>query len=363
MVVKIFDLFSEADFQSQITEKMVKVQNHPSAPLAIANYTQVAQFNQENWNHVTDICRGLIWNTDTLEVVARPFVKFWNYGDERHSETTPQNLPSTEPEITRKEDGSLGIIFKNPVNGRFEVATRGSFTSDQAVWATNWIKDRQYWPEAITPLAEIIYPENRIVVDYKGWSGLKVLAGVRIEDGEELLRWQLEWIARDNDMEPVPRYNKLLSDAVVEDSDNDEGYVATWRAEGRPPLRVKIKMETYKKLHKILTGTSAIGIWELLRDGKSTADVFEHTPEEFKTWVTKTEAGLLAEHRNIESQARRDFAKSPVACSRKEFAEYAKSTQQPHLLFALLDGKNIAPLIWKTLRPTGDIRPFKQEEE
>lgn len=342
---------------------MVRVQYHPSAPLAIANYTQVAQFTPEKWNYITDLCRGLIWNTDTEGVVARPFPKFWNYNDSRHPETMAENLPTEQPLLTRKEDGSLGIIFKNPVNGQYEAATRGSFISEQAVWATKWIKHRQQWPESWTPLMEIIYPENRIVVDYKGWSGLKLLALVDVHTGTELDRETVEIMARHNEMEVVPLYNKLLNICVDEDRENEEGYVAAWPRPNQPSLRVKIKFGTYQKLHKILTQTSAIGIWELLRDGKSMADILDHTPEEFKSWVKKTEDKLLVEHYKIEKQAREDFSAAPKYAERKQFAQYAKSTVHPHLLFSLLDGKDLAPAIWKCLRPIGDIRPFKTDED
>ena len=341
---------------------MVKVQLHPSAPLAIANYTQTAQFTPEKWNHITDLCRGLIWNTETEEIVARPFPKFWNYNDQRHAETLPENLPTAEPLLTRKEDGSLAILFKNPVNGFYEAATRGSFVSEQAVWATKWVKHRQAWPDSWTPLAEIIYPENRIVIDYRGWSGLKLLALVDVHTGAELDRETIELLARHNDMEVVPLYNKLLNIAVEEDQENEEGYVATWPRPNQSPLRVKIKFGTYRKLHKILTGTSAIGIWELLRDGKSTAEIFEHTPEEFKSWVKKTELELVTKYHDIEHLAQQDFSMRPLCLERKQFAEYAKSTPHPHLLFSILDGKDLSPAIWKSLRPVGDVRPFKDEE-
>jgi RNA ligase len=361
--VRIYDLFPESDLNAQIADKMVKIQYHPTAPLSIANYTQTATFNHERWTHVTDLCRGLIWNTDTLELVARPFCKFWNYSDPQHPETLPENLPTEDPEITRKEDGSLGIIFRNPLSGRYEVATRGSFISEQAVWATEWIKTRQKWIDCGTPLVEIIYPQNRIVVDYKGWSGLKLLAFVNIENGEEAPRFGVEWLARDNDMEATPLYNNLLSVAIDEDRENEEGYVAKWNRVGQPPLRVKIKFGTYRKLHKVLTGTNAIGIWELLRDGKTLDEVFAHTPVEFQSWVKKTESDLLEQFGSIGADAVGDYyARSPVDVERKIFAEYAKTCKYPGLLFALLDGKDLTPMIWKMLRPTGDVRPFKEDE-
>jgi RNA ligase len=53
---------------------------HPEFPeLAILNYTEKTAY-EGKWNEVTLKSRGLIYNTDTFEVLARPFKKFFNYG-------------------------------------------------------------------------------------------------------------------------------------------------------------------------------------------------------------------------------------------------------------------------------------------
>ena len=109
--MRMFDLFTESEFNAQIEAKMVKVTPHPSGRLFIANYTQVAQFTPELWNHVTDQCRGLIYDGDG-NLVARGFRKFWNHSDLRHPETLPENFPADPPTITRKMDGSLGILYQ-----------------------------------------------------------------------------------------------------------------------------------------------------------------------------------------------------------------------------------------------------------
>jgi RNA ligase len=70
-------------------------------------------------------------------------------------------------------DGSLGILYK--VDGKPYLATRGSFVSDQAVAGTAMLHERYgdyEFEDGFTYLFEIIYPENRIVIDYKGMSDL-----------------------------------------------------------------------------------------------------------------------------------------------------------------------------------------------
>ena len=265
----------------QVSNGMVKRQEHPEFPLAILNYTQKAQFTPELWNETTDKCRGLIYDTSNQEIVARPFVKFWNYQDQRHPETMPENLPTGLPSITRKMDGSLGILYRH--DGKSYIATRGSFMSEQAKWATDWLNrytPAVMWLDGYTPLFEIVYPENQIVVKYD-FSGLVLLAAVNNETGEELGREDLKELARVNMVRIVDEFYKPLDLCVTDDAPNEEGYVASWSRPGTWPLRVKIKMETYCRLHRLLTQTNPVTIWEMLKDGLDLTTLTADVPAEF----------------------------------------------------------------------------------
>lgn len=361
--MKLFSYVDETDLKKQIEDGMIKEQLHPRAPLTILNYTPKAQFTPEGWTETTDKCRGLIYNTNTLEIVARPFVKFWNFNDSRHPETMSDNLPTSLPLITRKMDGSMGVGYKNPENGQWEIATCGSFTSDQATWATKWARGDMFWSEDYTPIYEIIYPENRIVVDYKGWSGLVLLALVDNETGEEVSYGNLRAAAAAMGIQVVKEFAPPLSDHLAEDDPDEEGYVVSWAREGTYPLRVKIKYETYCKLHRIMTQTSAIGIWEMLRDRQSLDTLYDNTPNEFKAWAKATADGLQAKALDLETRANAAFEAYGEVLVRADFAAYAKfmSPLTP-LLFARLDGKDLHPIIWKTIRPSGVSKPFYTEE-
>jgi RNA ligase len=353
-----------------VAERTVNVQPHPESRLRIANYTQRAQFSSA-WDEVTMQCRGLIFDADSLDVVARPWRKFWNLGDVRWPETLPENLPATPPTITRKLDGSLGISYM--ANGTRRIATRGSFISEQAAWATRWMAENHpemAIPEGWTALWEIVFDENRIVVRYD-WEGLVCLGLVKIDTGEEMpLDEARSWAASQGALY-VESFDKPLAGLADEDADNEEGYVATWLREGRPPLKVKIKYGTYVKIHKILTGTSIVGVWELLRDGKDLTALKSGVPAEFCAWLDGLESRLLGEYRELESRALAAFraypgviddAKNPE--QRKQFAAYAVAQKGlTPLLFTLLDGGDIAPMIWKMIRPRGDEGTFKKDEE
>jgi len=113
-----------------------------------------------------------------------PFLRFFNWDQEE----APTLKLSDRVFVVDKMDGSLGILYPMP-DGSLAVATRGSFTSDQAIWATNWIQ-AYVGPNAWAPdpdytyLFEIIYPENRIVVDYGTREDITFLMKIHNETGK-----------------------------------------------------------------------------------------------------------------------------------------------------------------------------------
>merc|ERR1711923_624090 len=74
-------------------------------------------------------------------------------------------------QINDKMDGSLGIIFYCDTVKHWRCATRGSFASNQAKWATEYLKTNAKVYENIfvkghTYLVEIIWSENKIIIEY-----------------------------------------------------------------------------------------------------------------------------------------------------------------------------------------------------
>jgi RNA ligase len=174
--VKLFDLLDRELLFKMLDNDYVKKQVHPTAPYFILNYTEKCTWDEE-WNEVTLQCRGMIVHSETYEIIARPLRKFFNHDQPQ----APQLHLDDQVMVFDKADGSLGILYRLP-DAEMAVATRGSFTSDQALWATNWLKERgttdALWRSNWTYLFEIIYPENRIVVDYRGFEGLGLLGAI-----------------------------------------------------------------------------------------------------------------------------------------------------------------------------------------
>ena len=173
---------------NQSEQGWIDVSEHPCFEgLKIWKYSRKTVM-EKHWNEVTMMARGLITfqpNDNPLEMmlVAKPFTKFFNMDEQELPQHIANRLKNEPVTASVKYDGSLGIIFE--FCGEWHVATMGSFVSDQAKWAKQYLDEKlepDFLPE-YTYLVEIIYPENRIVVPYE-WDGL-VLLGIFNRETEE----------------------------------------------------------------------------------------------------------------------------------------------------------------------------------
>jgi RNA ligase len=168
--------------------RLVNLIRDPASGLIIADYSARAQFD-EAWDAYPVLldCRGTILTEDGA-VVAKPFRKFFNLG-ERSGTQIDQVLGLGEPEITHKLDGSMATLFYSTPERAFRLATRGSFISSQAVHATDlWRARHDDAPvdPALTYVFEVLYPANRIVVDYGERDELVLIGLVETASGREL---------------------------------------------------------------------------------------------------------------------------------------------------------------------------------
>ena len=345
--MRINELFTHEALDGAIRDGFIRRQYHPSAPLAILNYTELAQFKRE-WNDVTRNCRGLIYNTDTLDVIARPFPKFFNHGEDHH----PAFSLDERVTVTDKLDGSLGIVY--PWDGQLHIATRGSFTSEQAIKATTILRRQYpYWapPQGVTVLFEIIYPANRIVLDYGQIEDLILLGSVHIASGETFTPEETSWNGARADTFPYATFAEALS---APPRKNSEGLVVHFRDSD---VRIKIKQADYVALHKIVTGWNERTIWEMLATGKDYATLLAGVPDEFHAWAMG-----IAESLNNSYDGHVGMAHAihhgiletlPEGFERRDYANAtALYPEARPALFQLLDGRDISEWAWKKIRPT-----------
>lgn len=346
------DVLDPAELASAVKTGHVRVQRHPLRPYEIYNYTEACQYAGV-WTPVTLACRGLIVDASSGAVLARPLKKFFNH-TEGHA---PQLRPGAPVAVTDKADGSLGIIF--PDGDGWAVATRGSFTSDQARHATGVLRGRypDFLPPAgLTVLVEIVYPGNRIVLDYGGLDDLILLGAVDIATGRTFGPAAVPgW--------PGPvvdsfAYATLAEALAAPPRDGREGLVVHLTDSDE---RVKIKYAEYVRLHRLVTGLTARTVWEVLVSGGDLDALTEPLPDEFHAWVTAVATGLTAAVAALAEAVETEFAAIvaglPAGWGRREFAARAVRSEQRGALFLRLDGKDYRPGLWQLVRPAGDVTP------
>lgn len=320
---------------------LVRSQTHPTLPLTIWNYTEKVQY-ESLWDEVTLATRGLV--TDgSGRVVARPFSKFFNIEEGKHT-------PTQEFEVFEKMDGSLGIVFV--YQGQVVYATRGSFASDQAKWMADW-GDRYNFSHIIvggyTYLFEIIFAQNMIVVNYGGESRLVLLGVIKTDTGEET-SW--DDLSTFDGWELVKRYEGISDYTLLKGmvKNNQEGFVVRFSNGDR----VKIKGEEYLRLHRIMTNLSTTAIWEVLSNGGDVLSTLTDVPDEFYDKIHQYSNELMDKYISLENEYHFIFkilGRSDDFEFRAGFAERAKRYKYPAILFKMYDDKDYSGLIWKIIKP------------
>jgi RNA ligase len=310
--------------------------------LVLFNYTRAAQFSRR-WNWFEQVSRGLIFNTVIGEIAARPFDRFWNWLED--GRTSSGRIVT----VTEKLDGSLGILYRS--EGQYKIATRGSFDGEQAMWATNYLQRNHKLtslPISYTLLFEIIYPENRIVVDYGDAETLYLLAARNRFTGEYLPFYPNVYRLAQNYGFPLPKvydFNSMADILAAADSlpATEEGWVIEF-SDGQ---RFKVKGDQYVEVHRLVTNATFKRVLEAVA-----SDTFDEmitaVPDEFlgqiHAWRNEIEQKVIV----VTAKARAAFERAPKA-TRKEFALWIQANHKPlsAYLFNLLDGKGVRSLILK----------------
>jgi RNA ligase len=338
-----------------VLDGFLTVREHPKGGLHIINYTLKTQFERA-WNDLRIMCRGLI--VDSLgNVVARPFPKFFNHFEEE------SHFPDEPYEVLEKMDGSLGILYFH--NGTPAIATRGSFDSEQAIHATKILRRKMaatgFRPESgFTYLFEIIYPENRIVVDYGDTDELILLAILNTETGRDISRDSAVYKeVTEHFRETVRiRCGSLESLINMDGGDNREGFVVRFL---HSDYRVKIKFQKYFDKHRVYAHLSAKMILDELKEHDNVNRLLESAPDEFHPWIKMVVKSYRGEHFLINEKCRdialliRDNTKIRKAQAEQVFdlcPEYSG------ILFKMLDWKfdEASRMVWNFV-PALDLKP------
>ncbi|MEQ4301283.1 hypothetical protein ABNF97_07820 [Plantactinospora sp. B6F1] len=207
-----------------------------------------------------------------------------------------------------------------------------------------------------TVLVEIVYPANRIVLDYDNLDDLVLLGTVEIATGrssgpETVPGWPGPVVER------LP-YRTLAEALAAPVRDGREGLVVHWPDTDE---RVKIKYPEYLLLHRLTFGLNARVVWEYLVTGQDLSARVAPLPDEFHRWVSSVGAELTA---TVEARAAKIeqaygelVAGLPAGWTRRDFAERVGRHPERALLFLRLDGRDYRPRLWQQARPSADWTP------
>lgn len=343
-----------------ISEGYINVQKHPTLNYYIYNYSHLAQI-KGHWVEDTRRARGLILD-EQGNIIARPFEKFFNW-EEYGKDSKLGELPKyTSFQVFEKMDGSLVILYPTP-NGYF-FSTRGSFVSDQSKMATEILRIKyshvKFLPQ-YTYLFEILYKENRIVVDYGNTHDIILLAIIDNVTVKDLSYEYVKNFADQNQITVVKKFDGITDFVALQKLNltNQEGFVILFDH----GLRIKIKFDDYKKLHRIIFALSTKSIWECLRSGERVENYFAQLPDEFYQWALKETTKLEAEYQAIEQYCAFIVGRIPDYFGwkdMKKIAEYFKTCKYQGVLFAMYHYKEYKDIIWRIIEPQHK-RPFMVE--
>jgi RNA ligase len=315
--------------------------------LLLFDYTTAAHI-ANRWNFFERVCRGLILNRRTGEVVARPFDKFfyWLDGHKARGHIVT---------VTEKVDGSLGILYRH--KGEYHIATKGSFFSPQARWATAFLRehyDLSGLPDELTLLFEIVYPDNRII-DYGARQDLVLLAARNRFTGEYRPFFPGVYeLAQQHGFSLPQVYTFNGVEDIIAQTGRFGANFEGWVVEFSDGQRFKFKMDEYVEIHKLMRGLDFPNVVKAVASG-DIRRVMEMVPDAFlddvKRWVEEIQVAVA----DLKAQTAAVFELAPKG-SQKAFAEWVEANHSmlsPYLL-AQFDGQPLEPVIYREAFKQGE---------
>lgn len=355
--------------EQMVAEGFVFEIKHPTLDLYIYNYSRKCTY-EKMWNEVTLLCRGLVLDGNK-NIVSLPLGKFFNY-EEFGPERIEKELRGHKYRVYNKADGSCGILVE--YQGNYLIVTRGSFASEQSVWATNLLNSKyaaalkKLNTDKYTYVFEIVYPKNRIVVNYGDFADIIFLARINKETGEDeilednIVDLMKPFIVVDR----YPEYENMSFEELQKlNIPNKEGFVLHGNG-----MRIKVKFADYCRLHSIITNITARDIWRTISTGADLTEMLENVPDEFDSWV-RAKVKYFNESFESEMTACKCalgavITELDMGFTKKDFAlknfEVNKDKFIQGMVFSLYENKDISNAIWSKLYPAHE-KPFRDSEE
>lgn len=263
-------LKSGKTFEDLTAELGIVVKKHDSLPLAILNYDQI---ESPKTHPIVRECRALVLHSETFEIVARSFPRFYNWGEVQEEMT---DFDFNDFSVQSKEDGSLVILYH--FDGQWHANTRGSFATDQIATGVNMT-----WREAfcvamgiksLTELDSVLDPHltyvcefcsiyNKVVRRYEKPTMFLLTAFSKLNEWQECPIKHCDWMVQvlGETTPPLPqlfqrptRYDFKNIDEItkyIQDNSTDDPTYEGVVIRDKDGRRWKVKSAVYLGLHKL----------------------------------------------------------------------------------------------------------------
>lgn len=313
--------------------------------------------HEKAWDEITLQTRGIIFDRQTGKCIAYPFPKFFNV--EETFDTQPHRLPWDDGfQVFQKMDGWLGILYH--YEGEYRIATRGSFESPGAQWATQYVRENHpdlSVPENVTLIFEIISKPTKIIVDYD-WEGLVLLGAYDFWTGEELPHLDVCGIAHCNDfqrpkilaannLKDIFRYNKQV------DGTKHEGFVVRFNN----GMRVKVKSRDYLRRARILSNLTPLAVWETMENGRVPEQYIDSVDPDYQQIIMEYAIALQDKHEAVLKEIMEEYELVKGIQYRKLFAQFTEGRKWRSMMFCLKDGQisRVHDGIKQCIRPDNNV--------
>lgn len=338
-----FLIETNGDLETLKTEYGVYASPNKNIPNLIQfSYDQIEAAKIKNHPLVRE-SRGIILNSWNWDVVARPFDRFFNWG-----ENVDEDIFNWKSFVAQEKiDGSLMILYNYENN--WYVATKGSpdaggnvgdyeFSFAELFWKTfnrSGIKLENLEAKN-TYLLELTSKYNRVVTTQQNNEGSLQLIGVR--ETETGIEYPVELFSEI--MPVVAQYNMNTIEEILEASKQlnpvqQEGFVLVDSSFNR----IKVKSEKYVLIHHLKNTLNPETIISLIQTGEE-SEVLAYFPD-------LQEMFWMYENIYRAYSARLDgmwesIPENLLTGTRKEFAKYVLQNFDSfsiHYFFSRLDGK------------------------
>ena len=299
------------------------------------NYSQI---DSDFYNPLVKECRGIILEEETLKPVCYGFKKFGNYG-----EGYVDNINWNTARVQEKIDGSIIKLWN--YNDNWNVSTNGTIDAKEAgfvdisdynsyydlfMQAVNNVgldfdtlnKDNTYMFELISPFNRVVVPHQNINIVHIGTRNNETLQEININIGVNK--------PREYSFKSIEECIRIASELPF----TEEGYVVVddnWN-------RVKVKSPAYVAVHHLRNNgvVTKKRVLELIlkNDQEEFLSYYPEYTEIFKEVKYKLNDFISDMNWCILTAIHDD-----KLYNRKRFAEFAKTTKCPPLMFNWLDKK------------------------